>query len=91
LLSDNGAVTVSFSHPGRHLIGEFNGFRLMQGIVYAENALPAAPLGPIRKILSSADDTPAKVGYGVGLMRQAQIVRDLAAQMSAGASADIAS
>ncbi len=84
----SGGVTASFSYQGRNLIGEFNGFRLVQGAIYAENALPAAPLGPIRKILSSADDTPAKVGYGIGLMRQAQIVRDLAAQMSAAASAD---
>ncbi|MBI3957855.1 MAG: fibronectin type III domain-containing protein [Chloroflexi bacterium] len=84
----SGGVTVSFSYQGRNLIGEFNGFRLVQGVIYAKDALPAAPLGPIRKVLSSADDTPAQVGYGVGLMRQAQLVRDLAAQMSAAASAD---
>ncbi|RLT32717.1 MAG: hypothetical protein DWI57_18185, partial [Chloroflexi bacterium] len=84
----SGVVTVSFSYAGRNLIGEFNGFRLVQGAIYAGDALPAAPLAPIRKVLASAADTPAKVGYGVGLMRQAQIVRDLAAQISAAASAD---
>ena len=84
----SGGVTVSFSYAGRNLIGEFNGFRLVQGAIYAQDALPAAPLAPIRKVLATAADTPAKVGYGVGLMRQAQLVRDLAAQMSAAASAD---
>ncbi len=85
---ESGTVSATFAFAGRNLIGGFNGFRLTQGAIYAEDALPAAPLAPIRKVLSTADDTPAKVGYGVGLMRQAQLVRDLAAQMSAAASAD---
>ncbi|MFZ1752338.1 MAG: fibronectin type III domain-containing protein, partial [Caldilineaceae bacterium] len=85
---DNGAVAASFSYPARNLLGEFDGFRLSQGAVYAQDALPAGPLGPIRRALVSADDTPNKTGYGVGLVQQAQLVQDLASQMSASASAD---
>jgi hypothetical protein len=83
---NNGKVEASFSYQGRNLIGEFNSFRLAQASVYAEDVLPVAPVASIRKVLAAADDTPNGVGYGVGLVGQATILRDVAAQASAAAS-----
>lgn len=84
----NGKVEASFAYAGRNLIAEFGAFRLAHGAIYAEDKLPVAPLTALRKVLATADDTPNRIGYGVGLMQQAQLLRDLAAQSSAAAQAD---
>jgi len=84
----NGKVEASFSYPGRNLIAEFGAFRLANAAIYAEDALPLSPLVALRKVLATADDTPNRIGYGVGMMQQAQLLRELAAQSSAAAQAN---
>jgi len=83
----SGRVEASFSYAGRNLIGEFGSFRLVQGAVYAAASLPPAPMDALRKVLASATDTPNDIGYGRGLMQQAQLLRTTAAQASAAAQA----
>lgn len=84
----NGKVEASFSYPGRNLIGEFGAFRLARGAPYAEDSLPVAPLTALRRMLAAADDTPNRIGYGVGMMQQAQLTHDLAGLVSAAVQAD---
>lgn len=83
---NNGKVDATLSYVGRNLIGEFNGFRLVHASIYAQDTLPLAALTPIRTILGRSTGTPGNVGYGVGLVQQAQILRTLAEQSSAAAS-----
>jgi hypothetical protein len=83
---NNGKVETTLSYPGRNLIGEFHSFRLVRASVYAQDTLPLAPLLSIRKVVGSATDTPGGVGYGVGLVQEAQTLKTLADQASAAAS-----
>jgi hypothetical protein len=83
---ESGKVEATLNFTGRNLIGEFQKFRLAHAAIYAEDTLPLAPLIPIRKVLTTADDTPGMVGYGPGLLQQAKILQTLASQASAAAS-----
>jgi hypothetical protein len=82
---NNGKAEATLSFAGRNLIGEFNGFRLVHASVYAQDTLPLAALTPIRTILGTSNSTPGNVGYGVGLVQQAQILQTLATQASGAA------
>ncbi|MBX2997160.1 MAG: fibronectin type III domain-containing protein [Caldilineaceae bacterium] len=83
---NNGKVETTLTYANRNLIGEFHGLQLVHASIYAQDTLPTAPLTPIRTILGTSNSTPGNVGYGVGLVQQAQILRTLAEQASAAAS-----
>ena len=76
-LALNGAALQSTcDFPGQNLIGRYDTFHLMQETAIFHATLPLQSLVHIRQVLVQAEDTPAKVGYAVGLVKQAQILYD---------------
>jgi len=59
---------------GVNLIAQYNTLYLTRGLLYAEATLPAGALVHMRTALVQVSDTPANVGYAVGLLSQAEIV-----------------
>jgi len=69
-------IQATLTVAGRDLLAQSNTIFLTKGVKYAEAVLPTGALPPIRQVLVTAEDTPAKVGYAVGLVKQAQILYD---------------
>ncbi len=69
-------IQATLTVAGRDLLAQSNTIFLTKGVKYAEAGLPTGPLPPIRKVLVAAGDTPAQVGYAVGLVKQAQFLYD---------------
>ena len=74
----NGEVNASYDFPGRNLVASYRAMRLIQESELLSTTLPTEALGYLRQLLAKADDTPAgeeNPGYGVGLKRQAALLR----------------
>ncbi len=74
--ASGNAINATFTAAGRDLLAQYRSIYLTKGVKYAEATLPSGPLTPLRQVLHQAPDTPNKVGYGVGLVQQAQIIFD---------------
>ncbi len=69
----NSAITITWDSPTQeNLIGNYHAVRITKDEVYASAALPAQALNHIRHVVYQRSDTPGNIGYGIGLVQQAE-------------------
>ena len=69
----DGAITGQWDSPSQeNLIGHYSTFRITREEVYASAQLPPQALAHIRHVVYMRSDTPGNIGYGVGLVQQAE-------------------
>ena len=71
----DGAITGEWDSPTQeNLIGNYNTFRITHEEVYTSAQLPVQALAHIRHVVYMRSDTPGNIGYGVGLVQQADVL-----------------
>ncbi len=71
-----GVIDTTLPTAGRNLAGAYSSAFVTVGQKIATDILPPLMLGYLCTVMDSADTTPGKVGYGVGLADQAKILAD---------------
>ena len=75
LVPVNGELTGEWDSPTQeNLIGAYSQLKLVREVTYAEDTLPAQALAHIRHVVYMRSDTPGNIGYGVGLVQQADVL-----------------
>ncbi|MEM7124923.1 MAG: hypothetical protein AAF702_01265 [Chloroflexota bacterium] len=70
----DGQIETTCDFADQNLIAAYNQFRIMQEAEVLRATLSLGPMAELRKILASAEDTPNNIGYGPGLVKQAEIM-----------------